>query len=384
MADSALVVSTASLNRAFLFTLYVSVCFVSYHWLFPRLTLSAKRLAGIMLALQIVVVALSQEVQTDVWFVSLMWELRHEWNIPATLATIQLAVVGSVALVTTRLIPRPRRILRQFYLLGIASFFLYLALDEFFLIHEGIYKWEIYYSVIGVVIAVATIALAAHSERPAWIWHFCLLLGLAMGVAGAIFFEFLPPACDNFAFFRLNECLKFFVWEESLEFMGVWLALVALLGHFSAAVPQPRPRVRFFLYALPALWYLLILFNALIPRLEVKLLASPISLRVESGVSLQGYTINNSERSSRLRLYASAKQRDYIGLGYSVHLVDQVSGRSVASHDAWEDRQHGIWLLGPDYMPVYRQQVEVTISPETPRNRALWIALSFWREQYGK
>ena len=67
-------------------------------------------------------------------------------------------------------------------------------------------------------------------------------------------------------------------------------------------------------------------------------------------------------------------------MGYSTHLVDQVSGSSVASEDEWEDRQNGFWIFGPEYAPVYGQWMELDIPPQTPANRAFWLVLSLWRK----
>ena len=144
-----------------------------------------------------------------------------------------------------------------------------------------------------------------------------------MSAAGGILLELLPPTCDSFGVLRLDQCLNFFHWEEFLEFAGVWLALVALLGQLSDAVPMPNRRVRRVLYALPAIWILLLFLNSLIPRLELRLFAQPAIVKFESGVYLRGYRIGNGAGASSLRLYASARRWKYMGLGYSVHLVDQ-------------------------------------------------------------
>ena len=82
-----------------------------------------------------------------------------------------------------------------------------------------------------------------------------------------------------------------------------------------------------------------------------------------------------------VHLYISARQADFINLGYSIHLVDQVSGVSVASRDKWAEGKHGVWLFGPEYMPVYQEGLALDIPPEAPANRALWIILSFWRKR---
>ena len=380
MGSSEFVVSTEALIRVFVFLLYVPTGLISYWRLFPRLSPTSRRLASGFLAAQVLVIVVSLEMQSYTSIERWLWHLKSEWNIPATLASTQLAIVGGVALVTAWF-AKARPAWQRFYLVGTGLVFLILALDEYLTLHEGSPNWERNYTVLGAVLVVTTSLVAARSPRRLWIWHLCLLTGLAMCAAGGILLELLPPTCDSFGVLRLDQCLNFFHWEEFLEFAGVWLALVALLGQLSDAVPMPNRRVRRVLYALPAIWILLLFLNSLIPRLELRLFAQPAIVKFESGVYLRGYRIGNGAGASSLRLYASARRWKYMGLGYSVHLVDLVSGNSVASHDEWADHQSGFWLLAPDDSPVFRHYMEFRIPPHASANRALWIVLTLWRKQ---
>ena len=379
MDGGELVVSTATLIRIGVFLLYVPVCFLCYWRLFPGLSPTSKRLAGAMLGAQVLVLAVALAIQPSSWFESLLWELRHEWNIPSILASTQLALVGGIALITAWF-AKARPAWQRLYLVGTGLVFLFLALDEYIKLHEYLPHWDRYYAALGAAVVMATMVVAARSPRHLWIWKICLLTGLAMSAVGGILLEMLPPFCGNLGLLRLDKCLYFFTWEEALEFLGIWLALVALLGTLSDAVPTPKPRTRLLLYLLPALWILLLMLYSQAPRLELRLLAQPASVQFESGVHLQGYRMNSRIGASLLQLYASARQLDYIGLGYSIHLVDQVSGDSVASHDKWAARSHSFWLFGPDYVPLYRQSMYVEIPPQTRANRALWVVLTLWRK----
>ena len=232
---------------------------------------------------------------------------------------------------------------------------------------------------LGAALVAATVLVAVRSPRRAWIWHLCLISGLALSAAGGIFLELLPEIRGNFGLLHLDKSLHSFRWEEFLEFLGIWLALVAMLGQYSDAAPTPQPRVRRLVLAIPLLWILLLLLNSLFPRLELRYIAKPASVAFESGIQLRGYRMEKQEGAFVLRLYASATQRDYLGLGYSVHLVDQVSGDSIASRNEYASRQESVWLFGPDYAPVYRQSTTVMIPPQSPSNRALWVVMSLWR-----
>ena len=380
MDSGGFVVSAEALIRIFVVLLYVPIFGITYFQLFRRLSPTSRRLAFGMLAAQVLVIVLALEIRPASYYEWWLWHLDLEYNIPATLASTQLALVGGVALVTARL-ARTRPAWQRLYLVAVGLVFLYLARDEFFTLHERILNWKRYYAALGAVVVATTAVVAARSPRTTRIWSICLLAGLAMSAAGSIIIDARPEPCTSLGFLRLDGCLSLYVGEEALEFLGIWLALVAILGQLSDAAPTPQPRVRRALYALPALWILLIILNSLIPHLELRILAQPASVQYESGVHLRGYHIDTRDGASHLRLYASSRRRDFLGVGYSVHLVDQSSGNSIASRNKNVDRQHGIWLFGPDHVPLYLQWMEVIIPPQIPTNRALWVVLTVWRKQ---
>ena len=289
----AFTVSADVLTRLFLFLLYVLVCLFVYWKLIPRLSPTAKHLASVFLAAQVLVIVISLEIQSSSRFEWYTWNLNREWNIPATLASMQLFLVSSVALTTAWTHAHP--VWKRLYLLGVGPVFLFLAWDEYVTFHEHLANWERYYAALGAVVTAATVAVAARSPRHTWIWHLCLLAGLAVSASGALVIEQFryEEICDSLGFWHINRCLLLW-FEESFEFLGIWLALVAMLGHFSDVLPRPKPRVRRFLYALPAFWMLLIFLHSLIPTFESRFLAQPASVTFENGLHLHGYRIDNA------------------------------------------------------------------------------------------
>ena len=205
--------------------------------------------------------------------------------------------------------------------------------------------------------------VATRRPRNERIWHISLLLGLLLSAFGGIALDNIWSTCDQLALLRLNACLFYFPLEEAFEFLGIWLTLVSILGQLSIVLPKPR---RLVLNTLPWLVLLSFFMFSLVSRLEFRLVAQPAAVEFESGVALRGYRIDHLLGGTQVRLYASAKQADYMGLGYSIHLVDQVSGESVSSRDEWAGRHHGYWLFGPDYKPLYLQWMEAAILPEDP------------------
>ena len=366
-----------------LFLLYAPVAWLCYRRLVPCLFPAARRLATLLLAAQILVIAISIGFQAASQFERWLWHLHEEWNIPATLAAVQLAVVGGVAVLAS-IVGEPRERWRQLYLAAMGLVFLFLAADEFLAIHEFVQDWEGRYLVLGMVVCTATLLLAWRSPRAIAMWLLLLLAGLALSSAGALLVNAIPLLCDfSIAFVRVPGCLDLYVLEEAMEFLGIWLTLVAILGMKSAVAPAPTGRLSRRLYALPAFAIAALLINAYLPRLELAILARPSAARFESGLLLQGYRIDPVSGDLNVTLYASASQAEVMKLGYSVHLVDQASGESIASHDEWADRQHGVWLFGPDYAPLYRQRLVLKLTADSPANRAFRIVLTVWQKKGG-
>ena len=387
MTDTGVVVSAQTVVSIILALLYAPVGFIVFWRVMPRLCQPAVRLAALMLIAQLLVTFLSLAIQPasvyDRWlwtFSSWEWN-ESEWNIPATLASVQLALIGGVAFMSAFFNWRHSK-LDRLYFVAVGVIFVYLSIDEYFALHENLPDWGSYYALLGISIAAATMLVAAHSPQTARLWHILLLVGLATSATGAMVFDVVPIGCGNVAGLPIEGCLYSSYIEEGLELVGVWLALVAILGLLCHSAPGLPRRAQYALYALPALWLFLLLLQSLAPRLEVALTAERTEVLFESGVRLRGIHVDtDSSNSVRLRIYASARQADYLGLGYSLHLVDQTTGESVAGQNEWANRQHGVWLFGPNYAPVFGQRMVVRAGPSTLTNRAYWIVLSLWRKR---
>ena len=379
MNGSEMAVPAGALMRVLVFLLYAPVCLAVFRWSIPRLSLSYRFLAIAMLAAQVVILVVGLEDiprwETTGW----LWHLDQEWNIPSTFASMQLALVSAAALVTA-LLARARPTFYRLYLVGLGLFFLILARDEYYSWHEINLVLELVYIALGIAIVVATLIVAARSPRRARIGHVLLLTGMALNVIGAMLVDRLPQVCNRLVFVRLEGCLRLYNLEESLEFLGVWLVLVAILGKLSDAAPRARRLVRLFLFVLPVFWMLLLTSDAWRPRLELRFRAQPASIEFESGLRLQGYSLDWNREAIAIWLYPSAWRSRYDRLGFSVHLVDQASGQSVASHNRHAQPQFHL-LLAPGYAHVYRQRIAVEIPAETPANRAYWITLSVWLDE---
>ena len=389
MESGVFAISPDALVRLVIFLLYVSVVLISYRCLIPRLSPTSKRLATVMLAAQVLVIVASLAHQNTAGRDRWLWHLDKEKNISTTLASTQLALVSAVALVTAW-IARTQLSWHRLYFFGIGLVFLYLAREEFNEMRRKMFvgQWEIYYIVLGAVVVAATLVVASRSPRRAWIWHICLLAGLAVSTAGAFGVEELryEGICRSLGLFSGRGCQSYHI-EESLEFLGIWLTLIAVLGHFSIAVPRPRRHVHLLLYALLWLWIIWIMRNPIhniIQEIELRLLYQPAAITYESDLELLAYRRDYSERILTVYLFTAADDWFvYAGLGFSVHLVDQVSGSSVAGIDDAAHRRYSVpsYESHGKYYRTYKQPMKIVIPKGAADNRALWVVLTTWREE---
>jgi hypothetical protein len=290
---------------------------------------------------------------------------------------------------------RDRSIGNRLYLAAYGLVFLFFAYDEYHIVHEGIPNWRLVYGVAGGGIVAFAVVMMARSDRRERIWYGWLAAGPTVMALGAIAVDtiqhpsygLLYTLCEDLGFDFLGSC-KIYALEESLEFLGAWLTLIAVLGLFSASAPTPRPRVRRALYAWPALWILALLHYPVFLLLEAPLSAQGASVIFDSGgpktdIELHGYNVEETEGTVAVQLYTYARYHAHFLLGYSVHLVDQVNGESIASSDKnWER-----WVgprLGPGYRHAHRERLVLQIPPEAPPNRALWLVLTLWSERDGE
>jgi hypothetical protein len=334
-----------------------------------------------MLAAQAVMLAVALE-NTPRWELKgWLWHLDQEWSIPSTFASAQLALVSGAALATA-LLARGRLALFRLYLFGIAALFLHLAWDEYFAHHERNINWKQQYLALGAIVVIATILVRRRSPPDAGRWLRVFLIGLAISGVGAMAFKLLPLTCKGLGWLHIRGCLKYDFIEEAAEFVGIWLILVATLGYLSCLTRRRRRLVFLFLCALPVLWTIMLTSDAWLPRLELRFRAQPASVAFESDLRLLGYHVTWDETSVDLWLYPSAWRSHYNALGFSLHLVDQASGESIARYNRHTRSQKRL-LMAPSYAHIYRKQLSLEIPPETPTNRAYWIALSLWRDEGG-
>ena len=390
--------SPSVIVRLFLVALYTIVCAIVYWRLIPRLSPMAKRLATAMLAAQVLAITLALElrlVRQLTWILS----MTTEYNIPTALATTQLALAGVIALAASGL-GRAMPLARRRYLVALAAVLLFMALDEFLSVSNRFLENGRYvYIVLGAVFAMVSGVYARREPRHAKIWYICLLAGLAIAATGELLLSPVTSStCNRLGFKAESKCFLRSV-AEWLEFLGIWLVLISALSFFTDVAPTPSRRTRLALVLLPlALFAYLMLFSLFVrgrlDRLQIGIKqqynewsfaheyrahAWPTAIQLNYGIQLTGVGFSHEQEAIHFRLFVSNPQEQCQGLGFSIHLVDQEFGKSVASLDRNASCRYSYKFTDPDGNKIYRQLMSLSIPPQLPTNRALWIVLTAWR-----
>ncbi len=377
MTGGELPISDKTIIQIVLCLVYVPICLIVYRRLFSYLTPDAKRLAIGYLAAQVIVIILFLEYQPKSEFEKWLLHPDLEWNIPSVLSSTQLALVGYVA-VLTGLCSRVKRNWQRLHLLALGLFILYVGMDEFFSWKLSAADWKQQYVIVGVLMAAWTLVVVIASPKTERIWFICLLTGLAFIATGAVLIDEFPRPCGGIGPLRFYGCIRVYVIEEALEFLGSWLALVAMLGQFSVAGLFQTQRARIALYFMPLIWIVFISLFSPSNKIEVSSPDTPASVEFVSRVHLYGYreTKEGIPTSITLRL---PENSDESGTGYSIHLLDQVSGDSIVSHSKLVNRKDIVWPKRRGFVPLHRQAIDLAITSQMTTNNAFFVVLSLWR-----
>ena len=390
MQDVVLFILKATSNQLFLALLYAAVGLWAYWRCRPRLLPSARVLAAVMFVAQVIVIVIALQVRPILKedFGEWLWNLDLEWNIPSTLASTQIALVSFVALLIAWRARSNTNWLR-WYFGAIGLIFLLLALDEYF--ERNNLQFAIYahrrllFSVTGGAVVIATWVAAARAPMRMRLWHACFFIGFAASGFAAVFLDYarpLRPCLMNGEFLRLIGCISPYVLEESAEFLGIWLALVGMLGHFSSLSPPPSIPARRILFVFPPVWILFLFVNSPYQHVPLPHWAEPASVQFEDGAYMHGYSLEAGGLDVSAIMYLPYGDENS-RLGLSIHLIDQVSGESVAHANAHVNRDDKVSHQYYDYRPLYRQAIKLKFERSPPANRALKIVLTLWREQDG-
>ncbi len=393
------VVSAQMLMRLYMILLYFPAVCLGASLLYPRLSTRAKVLSTAMLIVQVLFALLTLETEPASSLEKRLWYVDGEGNVFSAFAALQMALVGLLALAVSRR-DSETTAWRRLYFIGLGLVFLFIAMDDYTgLFKSSLYtpwvKWKQGYRILGAATAALTLAMALRARPGDRIWYVCLLLGLSLIGTAGLEIDNMSRYCGVLGIFRLDDCLTYQPLEEGMEALGTWLSLLAVLGLFSGSRYQPpfRPRralvpILVFVAGLLASYALQLPqeLRRLALRYELANHSQAASVSFESGLRLLSFRTDRHKGTFAVGLYLSSAPHSFVGgqMGFSLHLVDQVSGESVAGLDARAGDKGGVWLFDTEESAIYRQWLEIEQIPKDQANRALWIVLTVWSERDGE
>lgn len=244
-------------------------------------------------------------------------------------------------------------------------------------------EWYVPYAVFASLLLVVTVIYIETSPKQPRLWLLYIFSALFMLALGGVIFDGLVRVCHEFlGIVRIDGCISRVYLEETLELIGGWVALVAMLGHLADDASTSLKRATFLLALVAPVWILLLLFSSAIPRVAVQARSNHAAIVWDSGPGLHAYGIGVGDSYLSIRLHLSPSDREFDRLGYSVHLVEIQNGSVLAKIDRYA-QQDLDFHIGPGYAPVFRQWVKMQLPPNIPTQTALGVMLSLWREDGG-
>lgn len=361
--------------------LYIPVGIFTVRRIIPRLPPFSRRLAIGLLAAQILVISVSLVFRTSSDFWRWLWSLNREGNIPALLATAQLMLAALAAILAAWLCPR-RMGWQRFYLAAFGLLLAVLAADESLSLHEKNRDLEGIYVLLGPILLALSAVAAARSPRQNRVWHICLISGLALAGFGELVVEQFRRVhiCGSVGFIELSRCLEPYYVEEPLAFLGIWLALVAVLGHLASVAPSLPGHIGLTLLGLPCLILWLVFRILPVHQPVLPVWAQPAAVVFESGTQINGYHIDRETNMVSIVTYF-AFGLDISDMGYSLHVVDPIREESLFSYNKFLQRRYRkVTIPWHDFRPLYNQEFALDFPRDTPTNHAYWLVLTLWRE----
>ncbi len=364
------------------------VLFGGHIWLLRRFVVKDLPPAGAVLlialyALHFVLIALFYASRT--WGSAWSWYFDYrfgEYNPAASYAAALYVLVG-LAAVAVALWGQPRRLWHSLYWLGVAAFFVYLGLDEYFALHEGAKNWTLIYGgaaglLVGITGAVWWWGLGRRSLRV-----FVMLIGgLGVAAAGGVGLELLA-ARDCLGYLD-QTCGRLPLIEEALENVGILTALMGVIGYAGrtlSPVVWTQAR-RMLLMGGAGCGLLLMSAPFVVPQLENRLTAQPVTVDLLDGrLEVIGYRLSDQvltpSEALEIVVYWQTNADLFGTYGFTVQLLDRVDGQTYTSRNVLvEEPRHDQALPGV----VYRTRMSLNVPADIPPQASYWLTLTTWQD----
>lgn len=258
------------------------------------------------------------------WVDRWLWNVKNEYSIPTTFATLQLAIIALLAILTA-LSAKSKPAWHRLYFLAFGWVFIYLALDEYYLLHEANEMlYGLIYAGIGAIIVLAALRVLPRSRARG-----LLLGGLALAAAGGLGIDLFNYNDACLGFLPGDTCSFLKYTEEGLEMLGMCLTLLAMLEIYCEVKPKPRPFYSHLLFATPLLLAVMLPASASVRQYYFDLheppwhLINPWLLQTRENLlglafGIRHNTLDNSQYEFRWHFYGQldpdAQNRSELGI----------------------------------------------------------------------
>lgn len=368
------------------FSLYLAAAGFCYWQLAPRLTANAARIA-LLITLSHLAIMVAHFARSDAWrFGQWLFGLNGEFNVASMVTAITGISVCAIMLRTAHL----RYTLglgRWLYYLVMALFFLLLTWEEYGKVVLdgqlpiiGLLSYKNVYYIAGGTALAATVYSALTGERDTLLWHLVMIVALLLLGTFVIIVDAMGNFCGTIFGAWISGCVQKYVIEESAENFAIWLALVAALGHLGTLAAANATRIGKLLILTSLLWFALVMPTSHIVPHYGRENTRPANVAYASGQYLHAFYLEQLADKVSVDLFLSPAQLGFENLGYSVHLIDQETGESIASRSGDVDHR-GRFFLAPGWRPGYRRGASIPLPADARRNRIIWVALSLWSKE---
>lgn len=272
-----------------------------------------------------------------------------EKNFSALFNTSLLMFVALVAVTLLYRALREREVVTSMYWACASLLFAFLAVDEYFSIHEGIVFWRGGYLILGGIVGLFSLymIISKRISHPRILLMFIFGLGV-MGVSGVVLDAFstqnlLDIGSLELGFVRCDGtflgvmCRDYSNTEETFELFGaltMWLSLMALITQ--QYQPTTKTYAYRFVYTLGLGWiFSLLAIFWVLPTVQVQFI--PDKTTEYGDLTLQGFQANRTTVSPgdtlNVTVYMRANRNLSTDYSMSVHLFTRPDATSLTQDD---------------------------------------------------
>ncbi len=340
---------------------------------------SSKMLAGLTI-IQLILFGLHlARTEMPIYWRAYFHLGQGEYNPGAIFSSVQLFLTGFTA-IAIAIAANPRKWWHRLYWLGLVFIFIYMALDEYAVIHEG-FDWQPLYVTVGVILLGVSLLVYRFGLNRTRIRLFAMLFGgLSLLPVGAIGLDrFVSRQCDEL----LGAiCRSVPVVEEAMEIIGITIVLIGFVIYAERHISPDSLRRSKRLIAAASLICLVLLFSGfwVFAALEAQFIAAPVTIDYfDGGLSTLGYRVSSDLLRPgdplNIQIFWRANEPLVENHGFSIQLLTQPDGQPVVRENKPVHTPQSIYRF-PGV--VYRTSIDLVVPEDIPVPASYWLSYTIW------